>query len=192
MPVITIDGSEATPPWPKGIPRGSRIRVEALPNRTLVFSHNKVSKSVSINLDPGKYIYTILKPLPGAKTVVKTSGSILVGISEENFRKLQYIKPKLMKAAMTSDGVVWRCKMPGCQEEVTSEVSAIQHEGEHFGMDLIKDPTNTMYLGEKTEDMAKQLKASEGRSGEPIGTATPEFPPSALERFGKDEGASPE
>ena len=52
MPTVQISGD----PKRGGIPRNSKVRIEALPNKIVVFK-GKVTESITMNFDPGKYIY---------------------------------------------------------------------------------------------------------------------------------------
>lgn len=157
-----------------GIPRKSSVRVESLPSRSVVFS-GTVSKSVALDLDPGRYIYSITKIISppglagGRGQMINYSGEFYHEVTPEAWEKLKAMAPQMCKVMQTSDGPRWRCSFPRCrEEEFTSAMSALLHEVSHFGISeekFLKDPDlSVLYDGqarveEYLEDTKKQAKA---------------------------------
>jgi len=152
-----------------GIPRKSSVRVESLPKKSVVFS-GTVSKSLALDLDPGKYIYSVTK-LIGPKTMVNYIGTFYHEITPEAFEKLITCAPQMCKSIHTSDGPRWRCTFPRCKdEEFTSEVSALLHEVGHFGVSeaaFLKNPDmRVLYDGQsRVEEYIEQAKMQAKASG---------------------------
>lgn len=116
-----------------GIPRKSRVRLVALPKRSLVFS-GVVSKSLSIDLDPGRYAYTVMKHL-GNRKVIRYTEEFMHEVTAEAWSKLKDMHPSMCKVMNTGGGPRYRCTFGGCQEdEFTTALSALLHEVSHSGI----------------------------------------------------------
>lgn len=150
-----------------GIPRKSSVRVESLPSRSVVFS-GTVSKAIALDLDPGKYVYSITKIL-GPKAIINYSGEFLHEVTEEAWKKLSTMGPQMCKVMQTTGGPRWRCNFPRCrEEEFTTSLSALLHEVSHFGISedkFLKDPDlSVLYDGqarveEYLQEARVQMKA---------------------------------
>ena len=159
MPTFLFKGIEKL----GGIPRHSRVRVEALPKRHSVFS-GTVTNSVALELDPGKYAFKIGNFKTKGATVTY-AGTFLWGVTEEEYNKLKDLKPKTMKISNTSEGVRYLCQYTGCDGEFTSRTGAVLHESEHMGQTLIEfnDENFTNPIFETAQDLrAKKLAAKTG------------------------------
>lgn len=156
-----------------GIPRKSSVRIESLPRRSVVFS-GTVSKSIALDLDPGKYIYSVTKLIaaPGLNSrgeMINYGGEFYHGVEPAAWEKLKNMRPQMCRVMQTSDGPRWRCSFPRCrEEEFTTELSALLHEIGHFGIaeaDFLKNPDlSVLYDGqgrveEYLEDVKKRDKA---------------------------------
>lgn len=122
-----------------GIPRGSTICIVSLPNRREVITNTASKSFTPSELDPGKYAYTIQKyPLynnPGRAWSVR--GEFLVDVNEQEYQNLLFIKPRFAKGVSTTKGYRWDCGIARCSEQFTSVIAAVQHEGEHLGIDFL-------------------------------------------------------
>jgi hypothetical protein len=133
-------------PTSGGLPRKSNLRVESLPQRFLVFE-GKVSEAVYLDLDPGKYVYSVVrKSSPPRIDDAIYQGEFLHELTEEVWKTLQRFEPKEFKVMHTSEGARWRCKRPLCESEYSTAISALIHEMEHGGMTreaFLADPLGT-------------------------------------------------
>lgn len=98
--------------------------------------------AVHIELDPGKYLYSVVrlteKAEDGTRDIddCRYDGEFLHEITEEAFSQLKRMKPRLTRVLNTSEGARWKCLVAGCADEFTSPVSALLHEVvEHMGID---------------------------------------------------------
>lgn len=141
MPTFLFKGIEEK----GGIPRRSRVRVEALPKRTPVFN-GRVDGSVALPLDAGKYAFSVAcfrKGQPG----LKYNGVFLWGLTEKEFDRLSRLSPKAAKKMNTTDGVRYQCQFTGCDDELTSATAAVLHEAEHQGrLEQLIEPDDNKYL----------------------------------------------
>lgn len=173
MSTVLFEGDKAQ----GGIPRKSTVRVETLPKRHVIFN-GVVSKSIALDLDPGRYVYSVTK-LIGDKTMINYIGEFYHEIEPAAWEKLKLLEPQMCKPMHTSEGLRWRCTFPRCrEEEFTSGVSALLHEISHFGIpqeQFLKNPDlSVLFDGqarveEYVEDLKKQEKA-EGRAVNPLGS----------------------
>ena len=153
MPTVQISGD----PKRGGIPRNSKVRIEALPNKTVVFK-GKVTESITMNFDKGKYIYSVTKFTDEHQDDLSYVDSFLVGMTDEQFNRLKMMKPKVLKPFLSSEGVRYRCTYIGCDGEYTSRISAVLHEAEHQGINLLKNPEKSPEAAEKTQEYIDQSK----------------------------------
>jgi hypothetical protein len=126
-------------PLIRNIPRGSTLCIVSLPSRREVFSNRVNGSYTPSDLDPGKYAFTVQKyPLfnnPGRAWSVR--GEFLVDVTEEEYQRLLFIRPRFAKGLATSTGYRWDCGIARCSEQFTSVIAAVQHEGEHLGVDFL-------------------------------------------------------
>lgn len=148
MSTIRFEGDPAQ----GGIPKKSMVRIEALPEQTPVFV-GKVTEALTIELDPGKYIFSVTRLSPKKMKRVDDvcyTGTFLHEVSEEAWEKLRWMTPTLARVINTSEGPRWRCKLApvmGCDFEGTSPIAALLHQMvEHLGMkreEFLADPTGS-------------------------------------------------
>ncbi len=133
--------------------------------------------SVHIELDPGKYLYSIVRLTEVAEDGTRDiedcryDGFFFHEIEEEAYNQLKTMKPRLTRTLNTSEGARWKCLVTGCKEEYTSPVGALLHEiTEHMGIDreeFLKNPRATARLarGGRYERLATE--ADQTRSARP-------------------------
>jgi len=162
-----------------GLPRGSNIRIEEAMGRSVVFEdklrHNH--GAVHIELDPGKYLYSIVRLTETAEDGTRDiedcryDGFFFHEIEEKAYNELKTMKPRLTRTMNTSEGARWKCLVTGCKEEYTSPVGALLHEiTEHMGIDreeFLKNPRATARLarGGRYEKLATE--ADQTRNARP-------------------------
>ena len=125
------------------IPKGSSVCIVSLPSRREVIKIEKVSGSFTPSeLDPGKYAYTVQKcPLyNNPHRAWSWRGEFLVDVNEQEYQRLLFITPRFAKGISTTQGARWDCGISNCNEQFTSIIAAVQHEGEHVGVDYIHAP----------------------------------------------------
>jgi hypothetical protein len=159
-----------------GIPRKASVRVESLPSRSVVFS-GTVSKSIALDLDPGKYTYSVTKLIqpPGLQggrgQMINYIGEFFHEVEPAAWEKLKHMGPQMCRPIQTSDGPRWRCTFPRCrEEEFTSAMSALLHEVGHFGVSqdrFLKDPDlSVLYDGQgRVEEYMQETKAAAKAQG---------------------------
>jgi hypothetical protein len=153
-----------------GIPRKSSVRIESLPKKHVVFS-GVVSKAIALDLDPGRYIYSVTKHITGTKNLISYVGEFYHEVEHAAWEKLKDMAPQMCKVMQTSDGLRWRCTFPRCrEEEFTTELSALLHEISHFGIsetDFLKNPDlAVLYDGQaKVEEYLEDVKLQKKEEG---------------------------
>jgi hypothetical protein len=137
---VDHNGKKVTFKTKAGIKKVSaRWRIEALPNRSLVW-RGRARGGVTIDLDPGKYIWVANYYDKTKINNFKMSGEFLHDVTPEQWQHLEYIEPRIAKAVFTTHGMVYRCQFVGCDEEHSNRIAAAIHEGEHQGIDLLATP----------------------------------------------------
>ena len=139
------------------IPSKTRVRIEALPSRNVVFDQ-RVSRSVNMEFDPGRYVYSMTKMLnvrsdgsPGRCT--RVDGEFLVDVTDAQYQQLLDCQPRLHRTSMTSEGGRWICMSPGCARESQTRLAAFLHEAQdHFGVDPLKDPSKASEVEMRAEE----------------------------------------
>lgn len=155
-----------------GIPKKARVRIEALPDKTPVFS-GTVSDALYVELDPGKYAASVVK-LTGSNGMRDIDNccytmEFLHEVSEESWQELKTIRPKLARVINTSEGPRYRCRIPGCDHEGTTPVSALMHEvTDHLGVkreDFLANPRGARVKAaiQKGAELATSIQNEEGR-----------------------------
>ena len=138
------------------IPPNSKVRIEALPQRHLVWE-GMATKSVSRNFDIGKYLFVITRiETEDGSIITNRRGEFLVGCTEEQWQKLQYKRPKLSHLRITSDGTTWTCGFMGCRNLSSSMMGALEHEYTHYAVNLLED----LDKDEKIQAAASQVMAT--------------------------------
>lgn len=136
MALLTVKRSNG-----KSFPSNTRLRIETLPERHLIFE-GVVNGDSAIPVDPGKYVSVAKKmnsdphnPTGGVHEIQEH----LVGCTEQQWYALRQGTTNHIKARMTSDGMRYFCKWPnGCDAVLTSRTGGVLHEAEHTGVDLYK------------------------------------------------------
>lgn len=149
------------------IPRKSRLRVESLPSRTVVWK-GIASKQWSFDLDEGKYVYKIHKSLGVGRKCINYTGAFLHGVTDEEFEKLQHIAPSRASYRVTSDGGEYNCGFTGCNEQYSSTMAMVKHELEHQGLtlqDLLDKPSED--IQETLNEGAEVILAAKRGPGRP-------------------------
>ncbi len=159
MPLEYLNGK----PCITGIPRGSSLCISALPSRREVISTRASGSFTPAELDPGKYAYTVQKhPLFNNPSRMWTErGEFLVDVNEDEFQRLLNIRPRFAKSVMTTKGARWDCGVTRCSEQFTSAIAAIQHEGEHLGIDFLHTSIDEAEDALMKVTQAKQLEPKE-------------------------------
>jgi hypothetical protein len=127
-----VDHMEPCP----GIPRNSRIRLESLPKRRVIYD-GTASKSLPIDLSPGKYAISISKFTDEGLADFSYEYEFYHECTEQQFRALVNAKPTFVKIMNTSQGPRWRCTIKPCDFESTSQYDAVIHEWEHRGVNIL-------------------------------------------------------
>lgn len=165
------------------IPEDTRVRVEALPFRNVVWD-GIASGSVTLNLDLGKYVVKMTKPLTG-RNIWNQQFEFLNGVTEEQFAVLCSLSPKRAISRQVSDGnVMLTCQMGfDCKKKTSSAVDMILHEAEHMGIsraDLLnpKNHENIALMLHDAQETAKtgpdkQNPMRVSKRDEVLGTAKP-------------------
>lgn len=140
MPAVTIRSSQ----HPDGyFPDDSQLRVEWVHDqrdtirrgqRITTYRERKpvwcgsVSGQVTRNLDVGKYVYKIHKWDKTGRESFREGGTILVGMTQDEWKRFSHEDPVHQFARTTSDGIIFECKWPGCGKKTTGKMSSLVHE----------------------------------------------------------------
>ena len=143
------------------IPRGSELSISALPHRREVIKTKASGSYTPSSLDPGKYVFTVLKPnlFNNPHRVWSSFGEFLVDVDEAGYQRLVFMKPRFAKGVMTSEGAKWTCGVSNCSDSFTSIIAAIMHEGDHLGIDFLHatiDEAEMALLGRGKELIPKE------------------------------------
>jgi hypothetical protein len=152
MSVVTIESKK----FPDGFPEGTTLLVEWVsgqkpPSRLsgvpTVYTERrrvwkgKVTGPYTRNFDDGKYTWKAYKHDPAGISGFKDWGTFLVGMNEEQWKKISHMQPKNQRAILTTDGVAYHCNFPGCEKLSTGKIAGLLHETyEHYGVDLLASP----------------------------------------------------
>lgn len=130
MPSVVITGKEDGAK--NFVPRRARYKVYSIPDEFVVTGGVSTSKSITLDLDPGKYRIKVWK-----HGVANWGQEFLSGMNEAEFKVLSSRKPKFVKVSFTTEGVRWSCTL--CQEQNMTHHGAVKHEWmDHFGIDPLK------------------------------------------------------
>jgi hypothetical protein len=147
------------------IPEDTQVRVEALPDRHVVFE-GLVTDAYSQNLQPGKYVYTMQKFISARKDgspgrTICTEGSFYVDCNEEQWQMLMDSQPKMVRSTQTTDGPRLVCTAPGCSRKSATRLAAFLHEAKvHFGVDPLAEPEKAVEVELKATAQKKQMAAA--------------------------------
>ncbi|MCK5245735.1 hypothetical protein KAR02_02480 [Candidatus Bipolaricaulota bacterium] len=147
------------------IPEDSDVRIEALPSKHVIYS-GKATDSISRNYQPGKYAYTMEKFMHARQDGVAgrsicTSGTFLVDVTEEQWNKLMFSKPSMVRARQTSEGPRLVCTFPSCGKVSETRMAAFLHEAKiHLGVDPLADPHKAKELEFKAKAVKEQVTAA--------------------------------
>lgn len=124
-----------------GIPRGSTVRIYALPDHILVYENKDAADQVSCEADPGAYCAMVWKALRGGRIFKYIEKQIYHRISKQAFDTLRMWSPERAKTRMVSDGSGAKliCGYAGCRYSTPSKTHMIVHEGKHRGVDILKE-----------------------------------------------------
>jgi len=158
MPSVTITSQKL----PNGFPSQTSFRLEwvsgqvqrkvsatkkanKFKERRLVWTSDDVDFEVTRMLDPGKYVWKAHKYTEEGFDNFSELGELLVGMTEEQWKKISHLKPRAQKPTMTTDGVIFTCGIPGCQKRNRNKIAALLHESkDHYGVDLLNEANPTM------------------------------------------------
>lgn len=185
--VVTLKGHPI-----HGIPRKSAVRIEALNpgkggnSRPVSVWEGEATRSFSTDLDPGKYVYLVSKKLTDeGNAYMRYVGAFYVGMGKHDFcplpnyeaeptkgcaecepiwKRLASHRPQFSKGRQTVDGLRYTCGFVGCKVDgLTTAMSAVLHEAEHQGIDLLKQPDRIVESQDAGEIVARaqaQAKAT--------------------------------
>lgn len=158
---MSIRVFKGSPNWKEGIPRNSKIRIEVLPAQLPVYINDRVSKEVAVDLDPGLYHVGIKKFLGknamGRMSQIRWEERFYHDITPQEFEVLATMTPTNCTARMTSEGPLYSCGFPSCEESYNNPMAMVLHELEHKGIsraDLVKESD---YLIDKNLEEAKEV-----------------------------------
>jgi hypothetical protein len=149
MPLLNISSKK----FPDGFPDDTNLRVEwcaqewkhkrnkgaTMHKERRLFWTGLITGEFSKNADPGKYAWKAHGQDPDTLENFSEGGFALVGMSQEQWKKISYMTPKNQRPVLTSDGLVYRCQFPGCTKKNTGKIPALLHESKiHYGVDLLK------------------------------------------------------
>lgn len=158
-----------------GIPRGSTVTIYSHPDNKQIIQFGKVAKTVSTELDPGFYSYTVSGPYQPEYKAIKTySDTFIHDLTIEQAKKIRGIRPKLAKSMMVTDrgdgqmGSVWRCGIVGCDAEFTAPIAAALHEYEHYGVDPFAAEPDDLSVADEKLAAAKAKQEAPAKIGNPL------------------------
>lgn len=134
-----------------------------LPGNHIVERGSTNGRSISVDLDPGKYRIVVSQFIvtgEGTATLTKWRKDFYhdLGDTDEEaeirFTRLKDAPLRFTRGIMTSDGLRYHCQLPGCSQESTSRTAAILHEAEHSGIDLLREPVHPAAIPPPTINMA--------------------------------------
>lgn len=142
MSYWSITDSPETPIWKPVGKIKSKWTIVTLPQNQIVDS-GEATRSIGLDMDPGKYRIVVSQLVPtgeGSATVRKWRKDFYHDITPEQFDLLRNSPLRFTKGVMASEGLRYRCQLPGCDQEITSKLAAVVHEAEHSGVDLLMAP----------------------------------------------------
>lgn len=159
-----------------GLPRGSRVRIEEAQHKSVVFE-GKVTEAAYIDLDPGKYCYSVVR-LTGDNANrrpddVRYDGEFLHEVSEQTWKQLRNMNPGLSRTLNTSEGARWKCLVKTCGEDAqfTTPMAALIHEvTDHLGIPrekFLENPgiaRSKMAAGGKYDSLVSEVGAARNRA----------------------------
>jgi hypothetical protein len=151
-----------------GIPRGASIYVYrhvAEGRKQPVYEVKFVPAGPrNIEVEPGRYSIVIAHFPPGRRKGLKYVYEEYVGVTPEAWERLSGMAPSLMRVMSTSEGVVYACREFGCNQSFTSEVAALVHEYEHFGIDVLGGQVPPDTVEEAREAKAASMPAQDKKA----------------------------
>jgi hypothetical protein len=173
MSVLVLKGN---PAWPNGIPRECNARIEVLPSRISVHEWPSVSGSISVDLDPGKYILKITKYLgtngEGRNEKLDWQEEFYCDVTEKEWRNLIRLSLVSARSTQTSEGPRFLCQMLGnaCKFKTASQIQMILHEAEHLGLtreQLLASPNPSVELEYRAESSGVGTLKKEREAAKP-------------------------
>lgn len=156
MPSVIITGKEPIKnpetrqmePGKDFVPRRARYKVYTIPEEHCVRSGIAAGGSIALDLDVGKYRVKVVKHTESGVGNVNWGREFLVGLDEAQWLRLKALKPKWVRVRQTTDGVKWKCTMPGCEEDSLTKQSAVMHEmQDHFGINPLEASDEDLEFG---------------------------------------------
>jgi hypothetical protein len=123
-----------------GLPRKSNVRIEDAHTKAVVFE-GRVHNSAHIELDPGKYCYSVVRltgdPMKRKPDDVRYDGEFYFEVDEKAWVALRNMAPRLCRTINTSEGPRYRCLVSTCDDDMqfTTQMAALLHEVcDHMGI----------------------------------------------------------
>lgn len=129
------------------IPRRSDYKIWVMPDNYEVRSGTATGKIVLSDLDAGWYRIKVVKRTkvtPDTKRCYVDANwgyEFLVGVTEEEFRRLQGVTLKWVRQVMTTDSMAptFKCTVENCEEFSQTRIAAVLHQWkDHFNIDPLK------------------------------------------------------
>lgn len=146
MASITITGKE---PDDKGVPREDWVPKKAdytvfsVPEETVIVD-SVCSEGGAIHLDltPGKYRIKVRRWLMAEgkiQYICNWERFFYVGMDEKTWKRIRFMRPRWVAITHTTNGLRYKCTLPGCSEYNAGKWGALLHEmQDHFGLDPMK------------------------------------------------------
>jgi len=135
------------PKWKNGIPANSKIRIVTLPDATVVYENDRITKEVTVDLDPG-YYHCVVKKFLGRNSMgrlsqIRFEERFFHDLTEQEFNVLATMRPTNAKGRLLSGGWNYNCGYPACEYSCNNPMAMVLHEIEvHKDIkrsDLVKD-----------------------------------------------------
>ncbi len=145
----------------------AKWRVESLPDRHRVWD-GEARGSVTLDLDPGKYVFVAVHIDNKEVNNFKYHEEILHEVTEEQWKELRHMRPTAARAIHGMTGLVFHCQFVGCDDQHTSRIAAVLHEAWHQNINLLEEPERAAEVENAMSDYAekkagnKESKASRG------------------------------
>jgi len=141
-------------------------RVESMPGGHVMVKKQEAKESMTIAADPGMYCWSAVHKDRLAKHLnAKFYGTVYHQVTEEQWKTLANVRPKVAKPMHTRRGVVWHCQFIGCRDTHTSRLAAACHEAKHQGIDLFAEPERVVEAQSSVEVVAEAIKDAKKNKG---------------------------
>ena len=160
------------PTWRSGIPRNSKIRIVTLPECTVVYENDRVSESITVDLDPG-YYHMVVKKLIGRNaqgrlTQVRYEERFYHDLTENEYAVLSNMRPQRASGRLLSGGWNYNCGWAGCDYYCSNPIAMVLHECEHNGISREEMVNQSDYMIDQMHEQARIGKDAKGKSARAI------------------------